>query len=146
MRIITFASLLLLLGALSSVAQETDDPDAESKIVALEHVAKLQACRAKDIKTLDVIFDDALIDVDQQGHVRSKAELLLYVQTAGWLQYSLEGLTVRLHGNTAVVTGLYTLKGTVRGRPFLQRGRFVDTWLQRDRRWVAVASLATPNP
>ncbi|HUC29165.1 MAG TPA: nuclear transport factor 2 family protein, partial [Candidatus Acidoferrum sp.] len=62
------------------------------------------------------------------------------------LQYSLEGLTVRLHGNTAVVTGLYTLKGTVRGEPFLQRGRFVDTWLQRDRRWVAVASLATPNP
>ena len=146
MRIITLVLLLVLLGAPSTVAQETDDPDAESKIVALEHVAKLQACRAKDIKTLDVIFDDALIDVDPQGRVRSKAELLLYVQTAGWLQYSLEGLTVRLHGNTAVVTGLYTLKGTVRGEPFLQRGRFVDTWLQKDRRWVAVASLATPNP
>ena len=34
------------------------EADAESKIIALERVAKLQACEAKDLRTLDAMLDD----------------------------------------------------------------------------------------
>ena len=38
-------------------------------------------------------------------------------------------MTVHLYGNAAVVTGAYRDKGTEKGKPFLRRGRFTDTWI-----------------
>jgi len=66
------------------------------------------------------------------------------VQMATSLQYLTKEMTVRLHGNTAVVTGTYRLNGILAGRRIEQRGRFVDTWIRKDNQWVAIASLSTP--
>jgi hypothetical protein len=70
---------------------------------------------------------------------------LLYVQTTNSLPYVLEGMMVRVHGDTPIVTGLYTLKGGARGRPFVERGRFVDAWLLKSGQWVTIASLSAPD-
>jgi ketosteroid isomerase-like protein len=144
-RVVILGFLLAGLGTVQSVAQTSHDPDIESKIIALENVAKVQAYKAKDTNTLYAILDDAFVEVDQEGRPRTKAGLLAYVQNTDSLQYGLKAMVVRLHGDTAIVTGLYTVKGVAGGKPFLQRGRFVDTWLQKNGRWVAIASLSTPN-
>jgi hypothetical protein len=49
-RVVILGFLLAGLGTVHSCAQTTHDPDIESKIVALENIAKLQARKAKDIK------------------------------------------------------------------------------------------------
>jgi hypothetical protein len=53
-------------------------------------------------------------------------------------------MTVRLHGDTAIVTGIYRLNGILDGKGIDQRARFVDTWLEKNGKWVAIASLSTP--
>ena len=144
-RVVTLSFLLAGLGTLHSFAQTTHDPDIESKIVALENVAKVQACKAKDIKTLYAILHDDFVEVDPEGRMRTKSGFLAYVQSTDALQYTLNSMVVRLHRDTAIVTGLYTIKGLAGGKPFWQRGRFVDTWLEKNGRWVTSASLSTPD-
>src|SRR5438093_2981312 len=105
--------------------------EVESKIIALERIAKLQACEAKDLKTLDVMLDHEFSYVDAEGKLGNKTEFLAFVQAANSLQFVLEDMVVRLHGDTAIVTGLYRMKSVQRGDPTLREGRFVDTWLIR---------------
>jgi uncharacterized protein DUF4440 len=98
-----------------SCAQETHDSDAESKIMALERIAKLQAHENKDLKTLDTVLDEGFVHVDPEGRLLTKPEVLAYVQAVDSLQYIVEAMIVKLHEDTAVVTGLYRMKGVERG-------------------------------
>jgi len=50
----------------------------------------------------------------------------------------------RVHGDVAIVTGVLHLKGLDHGKPYLRSGRFVDTWLYKNARWVCVSSETTP--
>jgi len=144
MRALILGVLLACWGTQLGYAQSSDDPDAESKILALERIVTLQAYEAKDLRTLDTILDDAFVKVDPEGRLLSKPELLAHVQAVS-VQYAVEAMVVRFHGRTAIVTGLYRIKGVERGKPLMRRGRFVDTWLNKDGRWVAIASLLAPN-
>ena len=145
MRVLTVTALLVCLALLMASAQADRELNGESKILALERIAKMQAFAARDLKTLDTILDDAFVEVDPEGRTFTKAELLARVQTVDALQYTLDAMVVKLHGDTAIVTGLYRIKGVERGKPLLQRGRFVDTWLKKNGQWVAIAYLMTPT-
>ena len=105
---------------------------------------RLQACKTQDLKTLDQIFDDAIGSVDQDGELMTKADVLLNVQTINSLEYLIDTVVVRLHGNTAIVTGLYQLKVRSVGSRLCDETPFVDTWLYRNDRWVAMASVSVP--
>lgn len=146
MRFVIFALFLARLAVPPAFAQDSYDADAESKIISLERVAKHQACPAKDIKTLDTLLDDTFVNIDEQGRVQTKAEVLLLVQTANSVKYVPDKMMVRLHGDTAIATGLYTVTGMFERKPFAARGRFVDTWMLKKGQWVAIASLSTPAP
>jgi ketosteroid isomerase-like protein len=52
----------------------------------------------------------------------------------------MSGLTVRMHGNTAVVTGAYNEKGTSKGKPYDFRDRFTDVWMNVNGKWQVIAS------
>jgi hypothetical protein len=142
------ACLVVLLGCLGSwqsFGQQASSAAAESRVMALERLAKLQAYASKDLRTLDALLDEEFVDIDQEGKARNRAEFLAYVQMIYSLRYTMESPIVRLHGDTAIVTGLYQMSGVLRGKPFLRRGRFVDTWLMRNEHWVEIAGLSTPG-
>jgi len=138
--------LTTLLGLLVShgAAQNSERRDIEGKLLALERVGKLQAIQLKDLKMLDEVLDENFVLVDQDGLQLNKAQVLAYVQKATSLRYLASEMTARLHGNTAIVTGVYRLDGVLAGRRFEQHGRFVDTWIERKGKWLAIASLSTP--
>ena len=140
--------LLMLLGILASHGwgQDSNDRDIEGKLLALERVGKLQAIKLKDLKMLDEILDENFVLVDQDGALLNKAQVLGYVEKATSLHYLASEMTVRLHGNTAIVTGIYRLDGILASMHIQQHGRFVDTWIEREGKWVAIASLSTPLP
>jgi hypothetical protein len=54
-------------------------------------------------------------------------------------------MTVQLYGNAAVVTGIYRESGTNKGKPYVIRSRYTDTWIRRAV-WQCVASHSTLIP
>ena len=135
-------ALLASVGTSASYAQGDADSDVEAKILATEHMWG-QAYVSKDPKALERILDDAFVNIDSDGVVQNKAEVVAEVSTSTIVQFLTESMVVRLHGNTAIVTGIFQLKGVDHGKPFAQRERFVDTWFYKNGQWVSIAGLVT---
>lgn len=140
-----YLGLLLLITSVPLRTQDGDDPDVKSKITALERLSKVQAWKAKDIRTLDKLLDDGYQLVNLNGKLENKSEVLAFVQSADIVDYIADSMVVRTHGETAIMTGLYQIRGLHHGQPFVEHGRFVDTWVLKEGRWVTIATLTTPT-
>jgi ketosteroid isomerase-like protein len=141
-RTLVLVALLACAGTSSGYAPGESDSDVGAKILAMEHVWG-HAYVSKDPKALERILDDAFVNVDSDGILQTKAEVLAEVRASTVLQFLTESMVVHLHGNTAIVTGIFLIKGMEHGKPYAQRERFVDTWLCKDGQWVSIAGLVT---
>src|SRR5438067_663114 len=101
-----FTLLVLLAAACPGRAQQNEDSATKSKIIALEHLLKMQAYESKDLKTLGTIMGEEFVDVSPEGDLLNKAQLLEYVQRADSMQCVTKAMVVNLHRDTAIVTGL----------------------------------------
>jgi len=137
-----FVALLACVGTLAGPVPGDADSDAETKILAMQHMWG-QAYVSKDPKALERILDDAFVNVDSDGILQTKAEVVAEVNTSSAVQFLTESMVVHLHGNAAIVTGVFEIKGVDRGKPYAQRERFVDTWLYKNGQWVSIAGLVT---
>ena len=126
-------------------AQSTDDSATRSKILALEH-AWNQAEAFKDLHALDALFDDRLTYVDFDGSLLTKADFLQQVKNAHVEQIVTESMSAHVFGGSAIVTGTYRASDFKGGKTVVRRGRFVDTWIFKENKWVCVAAQATPIP
>ena len=138
----TLLVILLACAGTSSGYAGDSESDVAPKILAMEHMWG-QAYLNKDPKALERILDDAFVNVDSDGLLETKAEVLAEVRTSSVLQFLTESMVVHLHGKTAIVTGVFLIKGVARGKPYAQRERFVDTWLYKNGQWVSIAGLVT---
>ena len=145
MRLCIWILGLACLAPTPSFAQRFNVATAESELLTLERLGKVQAVEDRDWKTLNAIFDETFVWVRPDGRVMTKPELLAEVRSAHRPKFVPEAMVVKLHGDTAIVTGLYQIKGPDNGTGRLQRGRFVDTWFHKSGGWVAIASLTTPS-
>jgi hypothetical protein len=144
MRMRTLTLVVIVCAAtLSAFAQGTSDSDATAKIIAMEHMWG-QAYVLKDPKALERILDDTFVNVESDGKLLTKAEVMAEIRESTILQVLTESMVVHLHGNTAIVTGILLMQGVERGKPFGRRERFVDTWLCRGGQWVTLSDLVTP--
>jgi ketosteroid isomerase-like protein len=141
MRILMLAALLVGEDSIS-LAQNADS-DAASKVLALERLWG-QASQLRDIKALDSIFDEGLVNLDIDGRLMTKAQTLADTLTTGPVEIVVESTGARVHGDVVIVTGVLRLKGVDHGKPYLRRGRFVDTWLYKNGHWVCIGSETTP--
>ena len=141
MKTLMLVVLLASVGTSAGYAQDADS-DVEAKILATQHMWG-QAYVSKDPKALERILDDAFVNVDSDGILQTKAEVVAEVRTSTVVQFLTESMVVHLHGNTALVTGIFQLKGVDRGKPYAQRERFVDTWFHKNGQWVSIAGLVT---
>jgi ketosteroid isomerase-like protein len=141
-RTLILLGLLACAGTLAGYEPGDSDSDVGAKILAMEHVWS-HAYVSKDPKALERILDDAFVNVDSDGKLQTKADVLAEVRTSTTLQVLTELMAVHLHGNTAIVTGVFLIKGVGRGKPYAQRVRFVDTWFYKNGQWVSIAGLVT---
>lgn len=141
------ALLMLCLCPLPLVRANQDSAGAETMIVALEK-AWNQAYKLGDAKSLDSLLDDSVVLINDDGSVQTKSEFLGSLKTASTSQdqqVAPESMTVHMHGNNiAVATGVFQAKGVEKGKHYIRRERFVDTWVYKNGKWVCVASNATP--
>lgn len=143
MRVIAFTWIAICAAATFAAAQSDDGP--VTMVFALEH-AWNQAEQRKDTKALDAIFDNGLVYIDYDGTISTKAEFLAHIKSPSLRpeQEITESMTAHAFGTTVIATGIYVTKGVENGKPYTRRGRFVDTWVLKDGKWLCVASQATP--
>ena len=136
---------LLLVTPLAS-ANSTDD----AKIVAALDTEYQAAVKNNDAATMDRILSDDFVVVLGSGKIYTKADLLQMARTRR-VQYEHQedsDQTVRVWGDTAVVTAKIWLKGLDEGKPFEWHVWFSDTYVRTSAGWRYVhgqASLPLPD-
>lgn len=135
-------ALMAFAGTPPVRGQQSPEADAESKLVAMEHVWA-QAYMSKDPKALARILDDGFVCVSSDGGLHTKADVLADVSASQTLELLTESMMVRLHGDTAIITGIFKTVGVQHGKAFTRHERFVDTWLYRNGQWASISSVVT---
>lgn len=143
MKNLLVAGGLLLLTVAFATAQQNSDKDEGGRVLALEK-AWNHALEEKDTKALDMLLASTMISVDIDGSVQNKSEFLASIKSPNYQpsQAVTEQTSVRVYGNAAVVVGILRIKGTEKGKPYVHRERFVDTWIRTNGTWQCVATTS----
>jgi ketosteroid isomerase-like protein len=141
-RFVILASLIAVAGI--NVFAQSGTSDEGGRVLALE-TAWGHAIELKDTKALDQMLDSTFVAVEIDGSVSNKSEFLAGIKDPGYQpsQAVNEQISVLVYGKAAVVTGIFRVKGVEKGRPYIHRERFIDTWIKQDQAWRCVASSAT---
>ena len=140
--------ILALLTLVSLIA--TGNSTVDAKIVAALDTEYQAAVKNNDADTMDRILSDDMVVVLGSGKIYTKADLLQMARTRR-VQYEHQedsDQTVRVWGDTAVVTAKIWLKGTDEGKPFDWHVWFSDTYARTPAGWRYVhgqASLPLPS-
>ena len=138
------AALLLCCCYSIAGAKDAVNEGDQTKIIALENIWNLATVH-KDMKVLDQLMDDNFVATDWNNTFNNKVQFLQGIKDAAYRPQQLtdESISVHLHANAAVVTGIYREKGFDGGKPYDHRARFTDTWLFEDGEWRCIASHAS---
>jgi len=120
-------------GARGTTSAEADD---RATVAALD--TKYQAAvKANDAAMMDKILDKNFVLVTGNGTVYTKVDLLQQARDRESVYERQEDTqqTVRVYGNTAVVTALLWIKGTSKGQPFDFKVWFSDSYVRIPGGW-----------
>ena len=134
--VLTFC--LLAAMAISLAAQEK--PDA-AYVRSLE-LQWTESYKQRQVDMLaSLLVDDFVITIEdgstysKTGYISHSAEPSVHVEVA-----EMSDLKVRMHGNTAVVTGAYHEIGESNRKRYEYHDRFTDIWMKSSGKWQVVAS------
>jgi len=104
-----------------------------------------EAFERKDVATLDRMMADEYILTDPLGNVRSKAESLAALKSneVNFESTKSDDVSVRINGDTAVVTGRSTFRGRYKGWSMSGQYQYTDILVKRRGEWKAVGSHIT---
>jgi len=140
--------LALVVMAMPLVCAQTPDKKpagVEQTIEKLEHDA-LAAMLKRDVAAFGKLFAEDAVLTMPDGATQTKAQLLADVKSGALVMESsaISGMSVRVHGNTAVATYTTTDKGKYKGQDISGRYRWTDVFVQRAGAWQIVAAQGTP--
>lgn len=118
--------------------------DVQQQIAALDTEYQA-AVEQNDAATMDRILADDFVLVTGKGKVYTKADLLEEARS-GRVQYEFQRdsrQTVRVWGDTAVITAYLAAKGTDSGEPFDYELWFSDTYVRTADGWKYVFGQAS---
>ena len=132
---------LLFIGAPASAQDVRSD---QQVLIELEQLWDAAFHRG-DAKYIETLLADEFIATYGDGSRGDRAkELSLVGDNRQQVDSSrLDEFIVKTFGNTAVVWFTQFLVGPVNGKPTEVRYRYVDVWVNRGGRWLAVASQST---
>jgi len=149
-QILIIAVLAMAMSSLSLA--QTSDKKAAPSSKAEQEVVKvsdeiIEALGRTDIAALDRIYADDYI-LTQSFGLTSKAQLMDLLKS-GRVKYtyaSNKDFSVRVYGDTAVTTGILTLKGQNPNGDFTSNTRYIGVWVKQQGRWRLVAAQLTDIP
>jgi ketosteroid isomerase-like protein len=119
-------------------AQESD---AAAQVRKLEQ-KWTESYKQRQIDILSSLLAEDFVITVEDGHTYSKTGYISHTaDTSVRIEVAeMSDLKVRVHGNTAVVTGAYHEKGESNGKRYEYRDRLTDVWMKADGGWKVVAS------
>jgi ketosteroid isomerase-like protein len=138
-RLASALTFCLLAGLMMPLAAQ-EKPDA-AYIRSME-LKWTESYKQRQVDILASLLDeDFVITIEdgstygKTGYVSHSAEPSVHVEVA-----EMSDLKVRMHSNTAVVTGAYHEKGDSNGKRYEYHDRFTDVWMKNSGKWQVVAS------
>jgi ketosteroid isomerase-like protein len=151
-RIVLVVVLTVVAGTLGvSLAKNSNSAAAgqaggsvQDEIKKLE-LERNQAILKSDLAALDRMTSADYTVVDQWGVMHGKAEVLAGFKSGAtkFETRELSDLSVRVHGNCAVVTGRGTIKATENGKVNVSEGRFTRVYVKEKGNWISIANQTT---
>ena len=137
-RIATLIVCLLMVSAIRLPAQEKSDA---ATIRALE-LKWTESYKQHSIDILSSLLADDFVITIEDGSIFSKAGYISHTadSTVRVQVAEMSDLKVRMHGDTAIVTGAYHEKGESSGKPYEYHDRLTDVWMKAGGKWQVVAS------
>lgn len=147
------AALAALTATILALPAAAAPPEDDRQVVAALDLAYQAAVKRNDAAAMDAILHDSFALILGNGRVVSREELLDEARTQRNIfdkQDEDPGTqTVRVWGDTAVVTARLWIKGTGKDGPFDRKLWFSDTYVRTPGGWryaFAQASLPLPPP
>jgi ketosteroid isomerase-like protein len=136
-------AILLLCAVVFATARQNNASDEGGRVLALEKAWNL-ALEQKDTKALEMLLHPTMVLVYTDGSVQNKSEFLASIKSPDYQpsQATTDQTSVRVYGDAAIVVGIFRVKGTEKGKPYVRRERFVDTWIRTNGAWQCVSTAA----
>ena len=139
-RLLTVSSVILAMCAVAFAQGSVD-----KTLMDLER-QWVKAALAGNGEALAPLLATDFVSVQSDGTTETKAEYVAKTSKGKWQVSEVSDMKVQVHGDSAVVTGVWTGKGTDgTGKAFDGKERFADTWVKMpDGKWQCVASASAP--
>jgi ketosteroid isomerase-like protein len=137
-------ALVLALGTLHGAGAKALSVEEDAKTVAALDTQYQAAVKANDVATMDRLLADNFFLISSSGKSFTKADLLNEARS-GEFQYAHQedtDQTVRVYGDTAVITAKLWVQGTDSGKPFDYTLWFSDTYARTPSGWRYVFGQA----
>lgn len=120
------------------------EAEAEAEVTELGEKWE-KAFEERDWSALEEIYADDYTFVDPMGNLMTREQDIEQIKSGKLKFESHEHSNVerRIYGDTAVVTGVSTIKGTYEGEDFSGKYRWTDTYVRKDGEWKVAASQVT---
>ena len=135
-----FIVVVVCLGLFSLSAPAQESSEAAS-IRALE--LKLLDCyKRHEVQVFASVLDDDFVITFEDGSTYSKTGYLAYSTSSSTRVEVVEipEMRIRMHGDTAVVTGVYHEKGMDSQKSYDYHDRFTDIWMKKAGKWRLIAA------
>jgi steroid delta-isomerase-like uncharacterized protein len=143
-----FASFFPKISAANSTLSDDDRSAAKQQVLNLER-EWVDAEIKHDAATLRRILDDKFVasfgaekPYDKEAFIKG----IVRGDVDPTESQTLTDRTVIVDGDTAVVVGTDTLRGTRNGAPYTEVGRYTVTYIHRNGQWVALAEHLVEAP
>ena len=119
-------------------AQKASDA-AEIRTLELK---MLDCYKHRQVEVFGAVLDEDFVITFEDGSTYSKTGYLSYsVSSSTRVEIAeIPEMKVRMHGETAVVTGVYHEKGVDNQRVYDYHDRFTDIWMKKFGKWRLVAA------
>lgn len=136
-------SLIVIAGLIfTSSASSFGQGKSEADTVRSLELKWTESYKQRSIDILSSLLADEFVITVEDGNVYSKAGYISHTADSKVRVdvAEMSDLKVRIHGNTAIVTGAYHEKGMSEGKGYEYRDRLTDVWIKSAGKWQVVAS------
>ena len=134
--------LFLLAATILNLSAQDKEKDKDAATVRTLELKWTQSYKERSIDILSsMLAEDFVITIEdgsvysKAGYISNSADASVHVEVA-----ELSDLKVRLHGDTAIVTGAYHERGESNGKRYEYHDRLTDVWMKVGGKWQVVAS------
>jgi ketosteroid isomerase-like protein len=129
---------LLTMPFMRAAGQE----ESEAAQVRALDLKLTEAYKQRKFDLLASLLDEDFVITFEDGSTYGKTGYISYsaATTTRVDVAEMSDMKVRMHGNTAVLTGVYHERGVEKGAAYDYRDRFTDVWMKSEGKWRMIAS------